>query len=244
MTAERVVIAVTPWLRILPTALGERTTLYTLDPAYTERVASAGGYPTIVPHGADPVGALADVHGLLLSGGSDVHPHTYGLTVDGAEDDASPTVDEWELALLAEARRRNLPTFGVCRGAQLLAVAHGGRLVQHLVHGEHPAAGSLPPSETLERRHEVALEAGSRIASVLGTTAVQVNTIHHQAIADPGSLQISGTGPGEVIEAVEAHDWPAYGVQWHPEKMHEPQQRSLFEHLVQEARSRISKTSR
>jgi putative glutamine amidotransferase len=233
----RVVIAVTPWLRVLSTPLGECTSLYTLDPAYAERVTAAGGQPTIVPHGSDPAGALAGVHGLVLSGGSDVHPGTYGSDADGTHDDASLEADRWELALLDEARRRGLPTFGICRGMQLLAVAHGGSLVQHVAHADHPGMGSLPPDETLSRRHGIIVEAGSRLASVLGAGVVQVNTIHHQAIADPGSLRVSATGPGGVIEAVEADDWPAYGVQWHPEKMNEQRQRRLFDHLVEQAAS-------
>lgn len=237
MASRPPVIAVTPWLRVLATALGEQTSLYTLDPAYTERVAAAGGRPTIVPHGTDPESALAGADGLVLSGGGDVHPGTYGAEDDGSDEDASLEADRWELALLGEARRRGLPTFGICRGMQLLAVAHGGSLVQHLAHEAHPKMGSLPPAETLARRHEVAVEPGSRLAALLGAGAIAVNTIHHQAVADPGSLRVSARGPGGVIEAVEATDWPAYGVQWHPEKMPERRQRRLFDHLVEEAAS-------
>jgi gamma-glutamyl-gamma-aminobutyrate hydrolase PuuD len=108
-------------------------------------------------------------------------------------------------------------------------------LIQHVAHDAHPGMGSLPPDKTLARRHAIALEAGTRMASLFGKETVWVNTIHHQAIADPGRLRVCATGPGGVIEAVKADDWPAYGVQWHPEKMHEPEQRRLLDHLVDEA---------
>jgi putative glutamine amidotransferase len=229
------VIAITPWLRSLPTALGAQTVLYTLDPAYARHVAAAGAQPTIVPHGDDAVAALASADGLVLSGGSDVHPGSYGSAHDGTEHDANTAVDLWELALVTEAWRRGLPTLGICRGMQLLAVAHGGRLIQHLDDDAHPGMGKLEPGETLALRHDVELVSGSRLAGILGTERIRVNTIHHQGIDDPGSLRISATGPSRVIEAVEAVDWPALGVQWHPEKMHEPEQRKLFDHLVEQA---------
>jgi putative glutamine amidotransferase len=230
------VIAITPWLRSLPTALGPHTALYTLDPAYSGRVAAAGAQPTIVPHGDDAVAALAEADGLVLSGGSDVHPSSYGGARDGTEDDANAEVDLWELALIAEARSRGLPTLGICRGMQLLAVAHGGTLTQHLDDNLHPAMGTLEPDATLALRHDVELVEGSRLAAIVGAKRIRVNTIHHQGIATPGSLRVSATGPSGVIEAVEAVDWPALGVQWHPEKMHERDQRKLFAHLVDHAR--------
>jgi putative glutamine amidotransferase len=230
------VIAITPWLRSLPTALGAQTALYTLDPAYAACVAAAGALATIVTHAGDAAAALAGADGLVLSGGSDVHPGSYGSGHAVTEADVSAAVDRWELELLAEARRRRLPTLGICRGMQLLAVAHGGTLVQHLDDESHPGMGVLRPEETLARRHHVDLVASSTLAAILGTDRIQVNTIHHQGVDDPGSLRVSATGPSGVVEAVESEDWPALGVQWHPEKMHEPEQRRLFEYLTDQAR--------
>lgn len=232
----RPVIAITPWLRSLPTALGAHSLLYTLDPAYVRCVASAGGRPTIIPQDDDPVAALDGVHGLVLSGGSDVHPDSYGSAHAGAEDEANADVDRWELSLIAAARRRGIPTLGICRGMQLLAVAHGGTLVQHLDDNLHPGMGALDPDTTLAMRHDVALVEGSQLASILGARRLRVNTIHHQAIHDPGTLRVSAVGPSGVIEAVEADDWPMLGLQWHPEKMHEPEQQRLFAHLIETAR--------
>jgi putative glutamine amidotransferase len=128
----------------------------------------------------------------------------------------------------------------ICRGAQLLAVAHGGRLRQHLVSADgHGELGGLSPDEILGARHRVQLTPRSRVARALSRDSLAVNTIHHHQIADPGELEVTGTAPGGVIEAIEPRTaWPCVGVQWHPEKMHEPEQQGLFEQLVGEARAR------
>jgi putative glutamine amidotransferase len=226
-------IAVTPWLRELPTPLGERTRLYTLDPGYAAGVAAAGGSPVIVPHDLEPADALDAIDGLLLSGGGDVAPASYGAPDEGGCEDVDAGADAWELALIAEARRRRLPTFGICRGMQLLAVAHGGALAQRV--GDpalHPGMGALPPAASLARRHEVALEPGSALAGALRTTRLAVNTLHHQVVRDPGDLVVAARAADGTIEALEAPDWPAFGVQWHPEKMPEPAQARLFELLL------------
>ena len=129
-------VLVTPWRRELPTFLGERTVLDALDPAYADRVTDAGGLPLVVPRppqGAEDevaVELLALADGLLVSGGGDVDPHLYGAEDEGGNSDMDARADAWEVTLLREAARRRLPTLGICRGAQLMAVAFGGRLAQ------------------------------------------------------------------------------------------------------------------
>jgi len=224
-------IAITPWLRELPTPLGERTRLYALDPAYAGCVAAAGGIPFVVPRDTAPDDALEGMDGLLLSGGGDVAPETYG-SVDGGDcEDVDADTDAWELALIAEARRRLLPTLGICRGMQLLAIAHGGALAQRVADPAlHPGMGALAPEESLARRHAVALE--GTLAQLFGTGRLAVNTLHHQVVTDPGELAVTARASDGTIEAVESRQWPALGVQWHPEKMGEPEQARLFAFLV------------
>ncbi len=236
MNAPR--IAITAWRRELPTPLGERTSLDSLDPGYAAGVAAAGGIPLIVTRDAGPEEALEGMDGLLLSGGGDVAPSTYGAPDGGACEDVDPEADGWELGLIAEARRRRVPTLGICRGMQLLAVAHGGTLAQSVDDPAlHPGMGALPPDESLARRHPVELEPGSTIARALGTSRLPVNTLHHQIVSDAGTLTVVGHAPDGTIEALESADWPAVGVQWHPEKMDEPEQARLFELLFERARS-------
>jgi putative glutamine amidotransferase len=230
-------IGLTAYRRSLPTALGERTDLYTLDPAYSDSVARAGGVPVILPHGDDPADVLAFIDGLVLTGGGDLHPEHYGEAAAVDLEDADTRADRWELALVGAARERRIPTLGICRGMQALAVEAGGRMVQDLMpeHG-HPLIEKTPAA-LMESRHDVALAPDSRIVDVLGTEVVSVNSIHHQAVVDPGPYRATAR-LGDVVEALEATDgWRMIGVQWHPEKMHEPEQLRLFEALVADARN-------
>ena len=228
-------ILVTTWRRPLPTYLGERTVLDTLDPAYAARVFDAGGLPVLVSR--PPDGATEDLlelaDGLLLTGGGDVDPASYAARPENVAD-ADWETDAFELALIEAARDRALPTLAICRGAQLLAVAHGGRLAQRLsgVDG-HEELDGLAPEAILSARHAIEIVRGSRVQRALGRRSVTVNTIHHHEIAEPGALEVTATAAGGVIEAVEPHtDWPCVGVQWHPEKMSEPEQTGLFDQLV------------
>ena len=245
-------ILITPWRRDLPTFLGDRTVLDTLDPSYSDRVALAGGLPLVVPRPpegiervADEVLALAD--GLLVSGGGDVDPATYGAADGGATEDVDADADAWELLLVRRAAERRLPTLGICRGAQVLAVAFGGRLAQELDPAyDHRDLAELAPDEILGERHPVTLRPGSRVAGIYGPGELPVNTIHHQAVADPGELAVTATAAGGLIEAVEPQGelagWPALGVQWHPEKMSEPEQLRAFRFLVREAEAYRTRT--
>jgi putative glutamine amidotransferase len=235
-------ILVTCWRRPLPTYLGERTLLETLDPAYAARVYEAGGLPLLVSRPPSEAGGTVEellglAEGLLLTGGGDVDPASYGdapENVDAVDRDA----DAWELALIAAARERGLPTLAICRGAQLLAVARGGRLAQRLTGGDgHRDLDGLAPEDILAARHPVELVAGSRVERALGGGLVAVNTIHHHEIADPGELEVTAIAASGVIEAVESRsDWRCVGVQWHPEKMPEPEQAGLFAQLVDASR--------
>lgn len=239
-------IVITPWRRALPTYLGERTVLDALDPAYSDRVAEAGGFPLVVPR---PPARLLDelaretldlADGLLLSGGGDVDPSTYGAIPVGGVADADPAADAWEVALVRAAAQRRLPALGICRGAQVLAVAFGGTLAQELAAETlHQDLATMSPEAILAERHEVELTPGSAVSAIFGGRPVlRVNTIHHHAVADPGALDVTARAAGGLVEAVEAADgWPALGVQWHPEKMGEPEQRALFERLVEDARA-------
>ncbi|MHB1836928.1 MAG: gamma-glutamyl-gamma-aminobutyrate hydrolase family protein [Solirubrobacteraceae bacterium] len=246
MSAPR--ILVTCWRRELPTYLGERTLLDTLDPAYCDGIARAGGIALIAPR--PPVlaeewtaaanAALDVADGLLLSGGGDVEPVNYGAEPEDVQD-ADPSADAWELALLRAARERSLPTLGICRGAQLLAVVHGGALGQSLAASDAHVEdrGALTPEQILAQRHPVTLSPGSRLIEALGAEPLVVNTIHHHRIADAGEMVVTGAAPDGTIEAVEPRSaWACVGVQWHPEKLGGARQQGLFDQLVAAARER------
>jgi putative glutamine amidotransferase len=190
---------------------------------YAAGVAQVGADVAAFPvRGARPPAAvLATSQGVLLIGGGDVEPSRFDSDdPHGRCCNVVPERDAYELELLGLALHRDLPVLAICRGHQVLAVARGGAL--HLdIPSELP--GALPhscPKETLDA-HEVTLAAGSRLAAILGTRPIRVNSRHHQAVrADRvgDGLVITARAPDGVIEGLESatHGF-AVGVQWHPE---------------------------
>lgn len=218
-------IAITSWRRELPTFLGERTRLYTLADEYVVRMAAPGAVPLVIPHiaveQADEI--LDAVDGLVIAGGGDVHPASYGQQ-DAGSKETDAQADATEIALARRAWERGIPTLAICRGMQIVNVAAGGTLTQDIV-GEgtpHPPI-SDDPAEVLADRHVIEIDEGSRLAGVLGAGERVVNTIHHQAIdrvAD--GFRVTARAEDGVIEAIEAEDgWDLLAVQWHPEKLGE-----------------------
>jgi putative glutamine amidotransferase len=230
-------IAITTWRRELPTFVSERTLLYTLADEYVRCVADAGGAPLLLPHlePEDAAGVLDVVDGVLVAGGGDVDPASYGATPAGSKE-TEAAADASELAVLRAARERRVPTLAICRGMQLLNVAYGGTLIQHL--GDPDTLHPVPdePEAVLAARHEVTIEPGSRLARTLGEGRRTVNTIHHQAIDRLGAgLRVTATADDGIIEAVEAEqDWDLLAVQWHPEKL-ERADAPLFRSLISSA---------
>jgi putative glutamine amidotransferase len=152
---------------------------------------------------------------VCLTGGGDVDPHLYGAELEPMTSGLDPLRDEAELAVIRAATGRGLPILGICRGIQVLAVAMGGSLYQDL-----PAAGFHGHSDEvreLEPVHAVTAAGGSTAEAVL-RGADAVNSIHHQAVRDPGpDLRVTAWGADGVIEAIEAPG--VLGVQWHPERL-------------------------
>jgi putative glutamine amidotransferase len=239
-TVRRPRIGITAWRRPLPTPLGEQTDLYTLGAEYAQAVQAAGGLALILPHGDDPDATLDTLDGLLLSGGGDMDPRSYGAEHSAATDE-SRAADDWEVALVRAARVRRVPVLGICRGMQVLAVAHGGRLAQDIAGRDgHPDLAGLSAAAVLAARHPVTLVGGSTLAAIYGTTTRLVNTIHHQAVTDAGTLHVVGTGADGMIEAIESTSGPCLGVQWHPEKLTGAEaavEHKLFDDFVAEARA-------
>lgn len=187
---------------------------------YSCRIADSAAIPVVLPPsapGSDAPGELLDLlDGLLLSGGGDLDPASYGAAPDPRTENARAERDRFELALAREALARDLPVLGICRGMELLNVAHGGTLTQHLsdteVHLHTPGRFS---------DHEVRLEPGSLAARTVGRERLSVRSHHHQGVGRLGEgLVASGWAePGGAIEAIEASDrhW-TLGILWHAEE--------------------------
>jgi putative glutamine amidotransferase len=186
---------------------------------YLERIAEAGGEPVVASPGCDVQALLETADGLLVPGGVDVAPARYGAEPAPELDTVDPARDETEFALLRSALDRDLPVFAICRGHQVLNVAFGGRLQQHIP-GDGHRAHAEPPHES--RYHDVAVEEGSVLADLLGAGVRRVNSRHHQAVRQGmvgEGLLPSAMSPDGIVEGLEspAHRW-VLGVQWHPER--------------------------
>jgi putative glutamine amidotransferase len=196
---------------------------------YVQAVTSAGGRAVLLPPDDADADVLRVLDGLILAGGADVAPELYGAS-PGPFTDIRPGRDSAEMLLARAALDADLPILGVCRGMQLLAVAAGGGLHQHLPdvvgHEKHrPAPG-------VYGNQQARFADGSRIAAFMGADA-EINCYHHQGVADPGTLTVTGRTEDGLPEAVED---PArrfvLGVQWHPEASRD---RRLFAALVEAA---------
>jgi putative glutamine amidotransferase len=194
----------------------------------------AGGVPVLLPVACGAVAAAVTgrIDALLLTGGGDVDPARYGATASPATGGVNPERDDAELGLLAAALARGLPVLGVCRGCQVVNVAFGGTLHQHLP--EITAAGHRQPNPRDRPVHPVAVRAGSLLAEVVGTDELWVNSIHHQAVDRLApSLQAVASSPDGIVEAVEDRDRSLLAVQWHPENLvTAPRHLALFRWLV------------
>ena len=216
------------------------------DVDYVEGVTDAGGVPVVLPpvvEGRAAEALLDGLDGLLLSGGSDLDPAYYGEEAIPELGVTVPERDAFEMALLEKALRRRVPILGICRGMQVLNVALGGTLYQDLPSQmEHMVLlGHRQETPKWQPTHEVEVDEGSKVAEILGTEELKVNSYHHQAIKDlAGDLVAVACAPDGVVEAVEsrdlAHRW-LIGVQWHAEAMRTagPEHRKLFEAHVSAA---------
>jgi putative glutamine amidotransferase len=193
-----------------------------LPRGYADAVQAAGGIALLLAPDDDaaehPAELLDRLDGLMLAGGRDIDPLTYGARPDSHAGEPSPERDRFELALVSAALERDMPVLGVCRGMQMLNVACGGTLVQHL-EGELLARHRHTPGVFSD--HDVALDPGSLAARAAGADQIAVRSHHHQALGELGEgLVATGRSPEDGI--VEAVELPAkrfaLGVLWHPEE--------------------------
>ncbi len=207
---------------------------------YLHATEMAGGLPMVVPP-LSPA-ALAPLldrcSGLLLSGGPDLDPVAYGARAHAETGPIEPELDEFEIELARMADARGMPIFAVCRGLQLLNVARGGTLHQHL---PDVAGGSIEhrqPEPGTTPTHWVRFQPGSHVGRVMQRKRTKVNSFHHQAVARLGEgLVATGWATDGTIESIEATDRPyLVGVQWHAECLvSRPEQAALFDAFVEAA---------
>ncbi|KQZ85793.1 glutamine amidotransferase [Microbacterium sp. Root166] len=203
---------------------------------YFDAVIASGGVAVLLPPQPAPDAAAAvldGLDGLILTGGLDVQPELYGAERHPLTDPARPDRDEWEIELFRGAEERRMPVLAICRGLQVVNVARGGTLHQH-----------LPDALGTERyrigggvfaTNEVRIEGGSRLAGLVGDGTLDVHSYHHQGVDRLGDgLVATATTDDGLVQAIESDgDGYLVGVQWHPEENAED--RRLFAGLVAEA---------
>jgi len=213
--------------------------------SYMRALEMAGGVPLLIPitDRKSTLRALYErIDGLLLAGGVDINPSRYGEPSHPAIGKIDVQRDWVELTLVPWAMSDGLPVMGICRGIQTINVAAGGSLWQDMA-AQLPDAHPTYPGYPYNRlAHSVQLAQGSRLAEILDTRELKVNSLHHQAIKEVGKgLHVTAWSPDGVIEGIESNGetW-VVGVQWHPERLldDDPRMKQLFETFVAACRER------
>jgi len=240
VTEHRPLVGISAYPRTVDIVTGP-TLLHTANRYYVDSVVRAGGAPVVIPVLKPDLAAAiaARLDAIVLTGGGDVDPSCYGEGRAPQTDNVDPERDASEMAIARGALDAGVPLLATCRGAQVLNVALGGTLVQHVparTGQRHGWAGHF--AETV---HPVRLDPESRLARSLGVTEVDVNSLHHQAVASLGrGLRAVGWAPDGTIEAIELDGHiDVVAVQWHPELLSDaPLHQGLFRSLVDAARRR------
>lgn len=221
--------------------------IYANNRTYVHAVESVGGVPILMPMISDlPILAdlCARLDGLLLTGGVDIDPSCFNEEAHPLTEVADPELDEFEIALAIRAFQEDLPVLGICRGMQLINVVLGGSLYQDI---DQQCPGNIGHTHrNLPRTHlvhPISVDPGSRMEKILGTQEVWVNSLHHQAIKEPGTgVRITGRAADGIPELLEV---PGYrfvlAAQCHPEEIYaiEPAFARLFSAFVQASGSEI-----
>ena len=214
---------------------------YALPAEYVDAVRRAGGVPVLIVPGETRLREVLEaVDALILSGGGDIDPDAYGGKRHAANYGIDLERDALEIELARHIVSTELPTLGICRGAQILNIAHGGTLIEHLPDeiGEQ-VLHRAPPREPIA--HGIRLQPHSRLAQILGRVEFEAVSWHHQALRQvaPG-FAIAGHAPDGTVEAIEmpTHPW-LIAVQWHPEltAASDPLQQRIFDAIVVAART-------
>lgn len=215
---------------------------YAIRENYCAAVREAGGVPLILPHETSLVAQYAGLlDGLLVSGGAfDVDPALFGDTSRHETVVLKEGRTDFELGITRAMLKAEKPVFGICGGQQLLAVALGGTLIQHIPDEIDTPLAHEQPNPRHEAGHDVRITPGSKLHKIMGMAAAPVNSAHHQAVKSvPKDIVIDAVAPDGVIEGIEdpGRDF-VIGVQWHPEFYISEGDRRLFRAFIDAARKR------
>jgi len=208
---------------------------YALRQNYISAISAAGGLAVALPHEPELAAEYLDrLDALIVTGGAfDVDPALYGASERHHTVALKADRTSAELALLNGALERNMPVLGICGGEQLLAVALGGSLIQHIPDSIAEALPHEQATSHYEPGHAVEILPDTLLARIVGAGTMQVNTSHHQAVREPGRATVNALAPDGVIEGIEdsARKF-CLGVQWHPEYLIDSGDSRIFQALI------------
>jgi len=229
-----------PKIGINSTFMEDAHKWYKIPINYVNAIYAAGGLPVILP--CDPTPELLDSYlqeldGFVFTGGDDYPAELYGETPDEHSDPIHPRRVETDMLLMKRILDdTNLPVLGICVGHQLMAIAKGGKLIQHLPNGEFHAI-------TGDTEHSVDIKGGKWLKSIFKADSIIVNSNHHQAVRDdhfPNEFEVTARAKDNVIEAMELKgDRCVLGVQWHPERTKDKEHtKTMFNFFIEKTRER------
>ena len=218
---------------------------YAVRANYCGAVREAGGVPLMLPHEVSLIGEYADMlDGILVSGGAfDVDPALFGDTTRHETVVLKEGRTDFELGLTRAMLKADKPILGICGGQQLLAVALGGTLIQHIPDEVNNPLAHEQPNPRHQAGHDIKITPGSKLHKITGTASAPVNSAHHQAVKSvPANIVIDAVAPDGVIEGIEdpSRDF-CIGVQWHPEFHISPGDVKLFAAFIDAARNRAAR---
>ena len=209
---------------------------YILKSYYISSIHQAGGIPILLPPVEDETAIneyIKFCNGLIFTGGGDLDPYHWGELPRRGLGEINPLRDKFELLLIQNAIKQQIPVLGICRGCQVINVAAGGSLIQDL-------RGMMSHQQNAPRNypmHMVFIKNNSILESIIQNNRIRVNSFHHQAVKSPGNgLQISAYSADGVIEAIENINLPfLVGVQWHPECLEDEYSSKIFKAIIEAA---------
>ena len=208
---------------------------YALRQNYADAITASGGLPIALPHNAQAEAYLDRIDALVVTGGAfDVDPSMYGDTDTHTTVSLKAGRTAAEMALVRGALARGKPILGICGGEQLLTVALGGTLIQHIPDSVPDTLAHEQPNPRHEAGHEISIVPGTLLHRIVGASHMAVNSAHHQAVRSPGPRAVvNATAPDGVIEGIEDPSRRfCLGVQWHPEFHIDRGDRAIFDALI------------
>lgn len=209
---------------------------------YVDAVIKNGAIPLMIPF-TDDINVIKEqiksIDGLILSGGHDVYPINYNEEPSQKLGQVFPERDLFDMTLLSEAKKLNLPILGICRGMQLINVAEGGSLYQDLSYIPGEVIKHSQNDKPYYKTHSLILEKGTKLHEIMGLDSCLINSFHHQTVKDvaPGFV-VSGRAKDGVVEAIESINYSfLIGLQWHPEMLHKNDElaNNIFKALISNA---------